>query len=330
MKWGIIILLILGVVAAISAAMLIGTLRAESSTNGKKSLAVEVARAKRSLPAMTVMTLDNVITEKVPMNDLPEGRLVRPAQAIGKVLAVPVVEGQVLTDSCFVTEGTGALLAASLPHGMRAVTVTLSAKTIPDSLLLYPGCVVDVLVSFKLSLGSRSDEQAISTTMLRGIQVLAVAGDSVVAAPKDKAESVAKPDRTNHVATVTLMVDPKQAEALQLASDNGSIALAIRNPLDRNKVATVLSQGRLANSGSALAPAVLAAVQMEQETSAEQAQGDISFDKNVPVQQPKPDEEYEIRQSQRWGITVIRGRETKFEQLAIPESVSTSEANRRR
>jgi len=95
-------------------------------------------------------------------------------------------------------------------------------------------------------------------------------------------------------------------------------------------VATVLSQGRLANSGSALAPAVLAAVQMEQETSAEQAQGDISFDKNVPVQQPKPDEEYEIRQSQRWGITVIRGRETKFEQLAIPESVSTSEANRRR
>jgi hypothetical protein len=126
------------------------------------------------------------------------------------------------------------------------------------------------------------------------------------------------------------MVDSKQAEALQLAADNGSIALAIRNPLDKNKVdmeATILSQGRLANSGSALTSAVLATVQVEQDESAEQAQGDSPFDMNVPVQKPKSNEEYEIRQSPRWGITVIRGRETKLEELAIPESGSASGAN---
>ena len=153
MKWGIIVLIILGVVAATCAALLVGTLRTGSSnSSGKNSSSeVEVAMAKISMPAMTVITLDHVVTEEVAKEDLPEGRLFSPSQVIGKVLAMPVVKGQILTDSCFVSEGTGAHLAAALPYGMRAVSVNLSTKTIPDELLLYPGCVVDVLVTFKLS-----------------------------------------------------------------------------------------------------------------------------------------------------------------------------------
>jgi pilus assembly protein CpaB len=317
--------------------MLIGSLRAGPSASGdKKSLEIEVATAKASLPAMTVITLDHVIAEAVSKDDLPEGRLVRPAQVIGKVLAVPVVQGQVLTYSCFVTEGTGALLAAVLPHGMRAVTVTLSSKQIPDSQLLYPGCVVDVLVSFRLA-GRDNDGQAISTTMLRGIQVLAVAGESIVSAPEEEAKSAVKPSRPSRAAAstamVTLMVDPKQAEALQLAADNGSIALAIRNPLDKNLVdmeATILSQGRLANSGSALTPAVLSVMQTEQGLLARQAREDSPSDANIPGPQPKPDEEHQIRQSPRWGVSVIRGRETNFEELAIPASMSTVRAGARK
>jgi pilus assembly protein CpaB len=326
-------------VAAVCAAMLIGSLRSGSSASGdKKSLEIEVATAKTFLPAMTVITLDHVISEEVSKDDLPEGRLVRPSQVIGKVLAVPVVKGQVLTYSCFVTEGTGALLAAALPHGMRAVTVTLSSKQLPDSQLLYPGCVVDILVSFRL--GGNSDGQAISTTMLRGIQVLAVAGDSIVSASEDEAQGAAKPSRPSRAAAntamVTLMVDPKQAEALQLAADNGSIAVAIRNPLDKNLVdmeATILSQGRLANSGSALTPAVLTAMQAEQSHSAVsvvQPRGVSPSDANIPIPQPKPEEKHQIRQSPRWGVSVIRGRETNFEELAMPASMSAGRAGARK
>ena len=320
MKWGIIVLLILGIVAAACAAMLIGILRTDSSTSASKnsSSKVEVAMARISMPAMTIMALDHVVKEEVAKENLPEGRLSSPSKVIGKVLAVPVVKGQILTDSCFVTEGTGSLLAAALPYGMRAVSINLSSRAIPDELLLYPGCVVDVLVSFKLSSADRSKGQAISTTMLRGIQVLAVAGDSVVSKQDKERESTAKARRTGRGATVTLMVDPKQAEALQLAADNGSISLAIRNPLDKRLVdmeATILSQGRLASLGSALTPAVLATVQREQGPSAEQAQGDSATDTDIMGQQFISDEEYRIHQSPRWGITVIRGREATVEEL---------------
>ena len=320
MKWGIIVLLILGIVAAACAAMLIGILRTDSSTSASKNSSsnVEVAMARISMPAMTIMTLDHVIKEEVAKENLPEGRLSSPSKVIGKVLAVPVVKGQILTDSCFVTEGTGAQLAAALPYGMRAVSINLSSRAIPEELLLYPGCVVDVLVSFKLSSADRSKGQAISTTMLRGIQVLAVAGDSVVSTQDKEGESTAKARRTGSVVVVTLMVDPKQAEALQLAANNGSISLAIRNPLDKRLVdmeATILSQGRLASLGSALTPAVLATVQREQGPSAEQAQGDSATDTDIMGQQFISDEESRIRQSPRWGITVIRGREATVEEL---------------
>lgn len=338
MKWGIIVLIILGVVAATCTALLVGTLRTGSSdSSGKNSSSnIEVATAKISMPAMTVITLDHVVKEEVVKEDLPEGRLVSPSQVIGKVLAVPVVKGQVLTDTCFVTEGTGAHLASALPYGMRAVSVNLSSKAIPDELLLYPGCVVDVLVSFKLSSADRNKGQAISTTMLRGVQVLAVAGNSVVSKPDKEGESTAKARRTGSFVTVTLMVDPKQAEALQLASENGCISLAIRNPLDKKQVdmeATVLSQGKLANLGAALTPAVFSSadnIQNEQVSLSKQSL--IHRDAQIQTQEGNDtaidimgkqvisDETYKIRQYPRWGVTVIRGREATVEELDIQQS----------
>ncbi|MFC1792087.1 Flp pilus assembly protein CpaB, partial [Planctomycetota bacterium] len=312
MKWGIIILLILGVVAAACAALLMGTLKIGSSASAEnQSESIEVAMAKVSLPAMTVMTLSHINKETVSRDELPEGPLASPARIIGRVLSVPVVEGQVLTESCFVTEGTGALLAAALPHGMRAVTVSVSSKSMPDRILLYPGCVVDVLVAYRLS--SRASEgQALSTTMLRGIQVLAVSGDSVITNPNAEEESGTKKRSSSRGSLVTLMVDPKQAEALQLAVENGNISLSLRNPLDRRLFeleGTVLSQGRLAHLGSMLTPTV----PHEQNLSEEQpisgdnpqeqgissnnpqtpATTDSIFGQNVPVQQPQTEDKYQ-------------------------------------
>jgi Flp pilus assembly protein CpaB len=182
----------------------------------------------------------------------------------------------------------------------------------------------------------RSKGQAISTTMLRGVQVLAVAGNSVVSKPEKEGESVAKARRSSNTITVTLMVDPKQAEALQLASDNGSISLAIRNPLDKKMVdmeATVLSQGRLANLGAVLTPAVFSSAENalnEQISLAEQTMiprdaqtqthenNDIITD--IMGNQVISDEKPKIRQYPRWGVTVIRGCVTTVEELDIQQS----------
>jgi len=336
MKLGIVILLILGIIAAACAALLVGAMGGGSSAAAKNSAGVEVVVAKKSLPAMTVVTVDDFVKQSVSKNELPQGQIFSPARVIGRVLSVPVVEGQVLTESCFVTDGTGAQLAAALPEGMRAFTVNLNSRAVPDVLLLYPGCVVDVLFSAKLSSDRRG--QALSATILRGIQVLAVQGDSVVSAPEGEDAAVAaKNQNTGRGLQVTLLVDPKQAEALQLAVDNGNISLAIRNPLDKglgDMEATVLNQGQLANLGSLLAPDVLAAAQkdkqreQERELSASQlvAPGDLNGQAAagtgaaMPVPQPRTGEDYQPRKAPRWGVEVIRGREAKTQEFDSPGS----------
>ena len=339
MKWGIIILVVLGVVAAACAALLVGAIGGGSSAAAKGPTGIEVAVAKRSLPAMTVITLDYVAKQAVPKNDLPQGQglLANPARVIGRILAVPVVEGQVLTESCFISDGAGAQLVAAIPDGMRAVTLNLNSRAVPDALFLYPGSVVDVLFSFKLS--SRSVGEAGSLTILSGIQVLAVDGESVVSNPEQEAKAKMRPASSG--LQVTLLVDQKQAEALQVLADNGNISLTIRNPLDKSvgdMQATVLSQGQLARLSSLLTAKGVAAPQKERamqdwlaaqllrpKDPNGQADGNDTSITPMPAPQPQSSEEYQAPKRPRWGVEVIRGRETKTEEFDAPGSETAAE-----
>jgi len=340
MKLTVIVLILLGLVAAFSVSVLIGTSRTPNFTRTNSSEEVEVVLTTASSPAMSVITSSYLTTDKVSKDNLPKGYLASPVRAVGRVLAIPVVEGQVLTESCFVREGTGAQLAAALPTGMRAITVTISRQSVTTG-LLYPGCVVDVLASFKLPYQEKNKGEALSTTLLRGIQVLAVENTSVVSNDEDKTEEgpLGRSHSTSGRITVTLMVNPKQAEALQLAMVYGGIALTMRNPLDKSPVdldATVLSQGRLARLGSALSPAVLAA-EVEKHglttpvlsgtDSEEQTQADNmgSLLQQPILQEEKPDEAFSARRP-AWLVTVIRGSQVEEQELDIRESETIARA----
>lgn len=335
MKWAVTVLILMGLVAAASTAILVKTLRGGSDEGSVPSDTVVLAA--KSLPAMTVITSDYVTESTVERDELPEEYLSSSVKAVGRVLGVSVVEGQVLTESCFVSKGTGAQLAAALPHGMRAVTITVSSRNISGG-LLYPGCVVDVLASFRMERSERKRGQALSTTLLHGIQVLAVEGVSVVSEKSDVEEAtggVLKQRGSSQYLTITLMVDPKQAEALQLARMYGSIALAMRNPLDKYAVdtdATVLSEGQLARLGSTLSPTVMAAKRLLAQVLPRDANdpNGTAFTETVFSERVFQDffgtEEGTDRPS-HWAVTVIRGTEVKEQELDIPkgEDVVTEE-----
>lgn len=305
-------LVILGLVAAFATTVLVSALRTDKQVRSLKG-DVEVVVVKRSLPAMSVITSDFIEKNKVPRAGLPEGSLTDGIQAVGRVLAVPVVEGQVLTRYSFITQGTGAQLAATLPQGMRAVSVSVSGNYVIGG-LLYPGCVVDVLASFRLP-GSERRGEAISTSLLQGIQVIAVQEESIVSrSSEDKKSKLleGKKDYGNNL-TVTLMVDTKQAEALQLAMDNGKISLAMRNPLDKMPVdidATVLSQGRLAKGASQLESSVPVA---RQNWSPSDSNLDEWNKERLREVFSGPDEW--TRKAPQWPVTVIRGHEVKEEMV---------------
>jgi pilus assembly protein CpaB len=333
MKFGIVILLILGLIAAACAALLMGTLSIGPSASGKTPANIEVAVANASLPAMTIMTNDYIDTETFSRHELPKGTLVRPTQVIGRVLAVPVVEGQILTESCFVPSGTASEIIGQIPNGMRAYTVHVSSKGMPDRALLYPGCVVDVLVAYRLS-SRDADGDALSTTMLRGVQVLGISGDLVAANQEGEEEKGAqKRDTSQGEASVTLLVDTKQAEALQLAQENGTITLSIRNPVDKKEFdedPTVLKKGKLTTGGTDLTASVKkespeeGPVQSVQQPTSNNLQQNSTAngvgDPNVPVPQPSREIKSNNRRNQPIEITVIRGPKKTVEEFENPEN----------
>ena len=331
MKWGIVILLILGLVAAGSAALLMGTLSIKPYGSGEEEIEkIEVAMARKSLNAGVIITLEDINTEIVKRDELPAGNLVSPLQAVGRVLGLPVVEGQVLTESCLVPEGTGAILASQIPQGMRAFSVPITSKARPDNILLYPGCVVDVLVEYKL--GRSSKGEAVSTAMFRGLRVLAVSGDSVVTNPADEEGKSNRGSRRGGL-IVSLLVEPKQAEALQLAVENGCITMSLRNPLDKRSFAmegSVLNRSTILSSGSTVPSTVLSTnpnghefldgeqwfdpnEQQNQRITPDNPMQESIFDAKRPVSYPT---------KSRWQVEMILGREKKIEEFENPENIA--------
>jgi pilus assembly protein CpaB len=158
-----------------------------------------------------------------------------------------MVANQPFTKFCFAREGHGVFLAAAVPPGKRAMSITLNDWSGMAG-LLYPGSVVDVLVSFKTlgdeAANQRNDEM-MSTTLLQGLQVMAIGSQSIADDEfKDKDPGALAQRGQINTRMVTLLVNPKQAEILQLAMNSGSISLAMRNPLDNGQESRRLTRAR--------------------------------------------------------------------------------------
>ena len=319
MKLAIVLLVAFGVVAAVSAMLLVQALMVPDSETQAEQAPVEpevqVVVATRDLAAMAVLESDAVESRTVPQSDAPEEALNNPVQAVGKVLATPVVEGQALTRRSFVRDDSTAQLAASLPSGKRAVTVSLSDHA-GLSGLLYPGSVVDVIATIRMEVedASGTSEQA-ATTLLQGLQVLGVGGETVVSSNDENGRSGGGRSRL-----VALLVNPKQAQILRLAMAHGSVSLAMRNPSDAQadaEVTTWLSEIARVDTrpGRDQAQADALMIQQLQEALAEaQAERDRLVAEAGSESAAPP--------SRRWEVQIIRGNDSETLELTWPQETS--------
>lgn len=232
-------LFVLGVIAALSAAVLLAFLRTQDEPETvvvvepeEREAAEKIVVASRDLVEMMPVRADDVAVREVPPDEVPAGALRSPQSVIGKVLATSMMEEQPFTRASFVREGTGVHMATSLADGKRAMSIELSGHSRLEG-MLYPGSMVDVIASFRAP--TSEDETAgrgnvLSTVLLEAVQVLAIDDWSVVSG--DDQENAERGSARRRI--VTLLVDSKQAEALQLASAHGTISLTLRNPLDRS------------------------------------------------------------------------------------------------
>ena len=307
MKVAVICLVIFGLIAAVCAAVLVTTLSRPSVqvTAGKAESEVDVLVATRELAPMSVVDSKAVATRKVPKSQVPQNALLNPVQVVGKVLTDRMLPDQPFTKSVFAREGTGVYLATALPPGKRAMSISLTDWSGMAG-LLYPGSVVDVLVSFKtLGVQGRTDNtEMLATTLLQNLQVLAIGSQSIAEEEyKDKqAGALAQRGQIN-TRMVTLLVDTKQAEILQLAMQAGSISLAMRNPLDAAQEARRLTRAREISPVSSSGGVSTAA--------ADDGDPFAEVKKPEPVKAAKP-------VPNEWLTTIIRGKESHTRAFPLP------------
>jgi pilus assembly protein CpaB len=156
-----------------------------------------------------------------PANAVPEGAFARSADVVGRGLIMPVVRNEVLLPGKLASKEAGGGLPPAIPQGMRAVSVRVN-EVIGVAGYVLPGTRVDVVAT-----ATPTDQRADTTSkiVLTNVQVL-TAGTKLEQSG-DKGKPVA-------VSVVTLVVTPEQAERLALASTEGKIQLALRNPLDQS------------------------------------------------------------------------------------------------
>jgi pilus assembly protein CpaB len=113
-----------------------------------------------------------------------------------------------------------------IPQGMRAVAVRVN-EVVGVAGFVVPGMHVDILISGN-SPGGNGGLGTLTKTMLQNIEVLSAGQDF-------KKDAEGKPVM---VQVVNLLVTPEQAERLSLASNQTTIQLILRNPLDRQVTVT--------------------------------------------------------------------------------------------
>jgi Flp pilus assembly protein CpaB len=318
MKLAIAGLCLLGIVAAACAAVVVNGLRFQTMVMGPSTPKVDdqaevvVLYVTRTLSAMTVVDGSMVSTKTMRRVEAPAGYITNPIDVVGKIISTPLAGGQPFTKSCFADVSGPRQLAAVIPRGKRAVGISVSDYAGLDG-LIYPGSIVDVMVSFRSadSGSNASRHDAVTTTLLENIQVLAFEQQTVVS-PGKVGEGE---DRARGTRRVALLVDTKQSKTLELAMEQGTLSLALRNPLDSsegNKDAVSIRNiiGDPANGAGS--PTV-------DSTGASQPESDAvaAAFSSGPTTRPDAHGHY-------WDTTIIRGRQIETRSFALPPTKGAS------
>ena len=154
-----------------------------------------------------------------PAGKAPDGTFAKAEELVGRGLIVPIVKNEPVLRAKLAAKEAGSGLPPVIPEGMRAVSVRVN-EVVGVAGYVLPGNRVDVLAT-----ASPTDSRPDMTTkvILSNVQVL-TAGTRM--------EQDQDKDKPMQVTVVTLLVTPEQSERLALASTEGKIQLALRNPMD--------------------------------------------------------------------------------------------------
>jgi pilus assembly protein CpaB len=241
--------LLIAIILAIGTGWL--TLTYLSSVKPAQNEQRQVLIAAQEIPARSRIVDTMFRTEMRPTTALEPDSLNNGNQAVGSLALVTIPLGAQLTSSD-IGSNVAFALPVRLQPGMRAVSIPVDRVKGVSGMIL-PGDRVDVIAIPPGGSGGGGPPKAV--TIFRGIRVLAVGNtlENAVATPG--------PDEQT-AATVTLEVNPKQADLLAWADANSTLRLALRSPREaiRSEPTEELVLAGNANAGPAAPPAPVPAV----------------------------------------------------------------------
>jgi pilus assembly protein CpaB len=166
------------------------------------------------------ITAENVRTINWPKNSQPAFAFHAAKDVVGRGIIMPMIQNEPFLPMKLAGKDGGTGLTPAIPPGLRAVSVKVN-EVIGVAGYVLPGTHVDVVATVS---PTQNQADMTSKVILTNVEVLAAG---------TKIERLTDKDKPIPVTVVTMLVDPEQAEKLTLASTEGKIQLALRNPLDR-------------------------------------------------------------------------------------------------
>jgi pilus assembly protein CpaB len=197
---------------------------------GSTDAGVDVIVAAEDLQVGARVDEHDIKIIRIPGADLPPGAPRKRSDVLGHGVIVPISKGEFILPNRLAGENAGSGLPSLIPPGMRAVSVRVN-EVVSVAGFVTPGTRVDVLLTG--TPGAGGEQQ--TTTVLQNVAVLA-SGHTLERTATGEAQNTA---------VITLLVSPDDAQRLTLASSEGHIQLALRNPLDtrQDEVASSNSRG---------------------------------------------------------------------------------------
>jgi len=208
-----------------------------SGASGEQQAAVMVAANDLQIGAKIEQRDIKVI--HVPVSDFPAGAPQRYADVVGHGVITPISKGDFILSNKLAGENVTGLPSLITP-GMRAVSVRVN-EVVSVAGFVTPGTRVDVLLTGTPTGGN----DAQTTTVLQDVKVLA-SGHTLEKSATGEAQNTP---------VITLLVTPDDAQRLTLASSEGHIQLALRNPLDTRQEEVPSASARGLYRGAPAPPA---------------------------------------------------------------------------
>lgn len=220
--------MILGLAVAILVAFLLSSFvykQFKQASSVKPVATQHIVVAAVPLQLGTRVEASNLRLIPWPADEPVAGMFTRIEDCANRALITAVAANELILDTKLAPKESGAGLPATIPQGMRALSVAVN-DVVGVAGFVMPGTMVDVLVTGKIGGPGRGSEDNITRTILENVRVLA-------AGQKIEQDREGKPQT---VPVITLLVSPEDAGKLAMASTQGKIQLALRNTIDSKRV----------------------------------------------------------------------------------------------